>query len=64
MDLSIRGMVRMPGDAILGMTDIAPRRLDVVGTGAQLVDLMELKRIDTEDIQAVAESLSKESPYG
>ncbi len=42
-------MVQIPNDTILGLTDVNPGKLNVIGNGARLYNLMELSELDKKD---------------
>lgn len=50
LDLSNRGLVNNGGSAVLGVTDIIPSQMGLQGIGADIYNLLELKRIPMEDI--------------
>jgi hypothetical protein len=56
LDLDARGMVNA-GRVFFGITNIAPGLLKLEGTGATLFELMELKDVDTKDLQRVVSLL-------
>jgi len=58
-DLYSRGMLNASGEALLGLGDVTPNKMNVQGTGAMLYNLMELWRIDTmgQDISEIVKLL-------
>ena len=51
------GIVNIPNDSLLGVTDVAPRKMQVQGAGVELGRLMELNKIPAEDLDEVASAL-------
>ncbi|SRR5215204_1501608 len=47
-------LINIPGDAILGLTDINPARMDLNGEGRILFQLMELSKIDFHELTNMA----------
>ena len=47
-------LINIPGDAILGLTDINPDRMDLNGEGRILFQLMELSKIDFHELAKLA----------
>lgn len=52
------GIVNLPNDSILGLTDVNPSSMTVQGAGVELERLMELNKISAEDLQQVAVALT------
>ncbi len=49
-----RGVLGLPGDTLLGVTDVNPAGMKVYGTGTDLYNLMELWEIDAQDLSQLA----------
>jgi hypothetical protein len=49
-DLATRQYVQMPGKYALGLLDLAPSQVKVIGIGAWLLELMQLGRIPPDDL--------------
>lgn len=57
MEMHNYGIVSIPNDTLLGITDIAPAKMHVQGAGVELRRLMELNEIPITDLQNVADAL-------
>lgn len=56
-DLIRLGILTIPGQIILDVTHINPSKVTPIGLGAQLYNLMDLKRISREDKEEIVEIL-------
>lgn len=52
------GILSIPGDSMLGVTDAIPAKMNVQGAGIDLYRLMELKNLPIEDLLEVTELLN------
>jgi hypothetical protein len=57
-DLYTRGLVNCGNDALLGVADVVPAKLRLQGPGAVMFNLMELRFIDSEDVNPLVAVLS------
>lgn len=53
------GLVGMPGDTMLGLTDVNPRKMNTQGEGKLIKVLMELNDLPAADIQQAVSVLSR-----
>ena len=56
-DLATRQFVQMPGQYVLGILDIAPSQIKVIGIGGYLLELMQLGRIPPDDLAPLHQTL-------
>jgi hypothetical protein len=56
-ELNLLGMLNCSGEAMFGLTDVNPAKMNVQGVGAHLHNLMELWTLDQIDIIKIAELL-------
>ncbi|HEU4443624.1 MAG TPA: hypothetical protein VFR94_03005 [Nitrososphaeraceae archaeon] len=47
-------MINIPGDKVLGLTDVNTAKMDLNGEGRLLVKLMELFSIDVNELERIA----------
>ena len=52
--LSSMELINIPGDKVLGLTDVNPAKMDLNGDGRLLVTLMELFSIDVNELERTA----------
>lgn len=52
--LSSLELINIPGDKVLGLTDVNPAKMDLNGEGRLLVKLMELFSIDVNELERIA----------
>lgn len=57
LDLYRQGMLIYPNEFLFGLTDVAPAKLEVQGTGVLLYNLMELGRVSSEDTTPIVQLL-------
>jgi hypothetical protein len=55
--LTFLELINIPGDKVLGLTDINPGKMNLNGEGRLLVGLMELFSIDFEELAQISRLL-------
>ncbi len=58
MEMHNYGIVNIPNDTLLGVTDVNPSQMKVQGAAVELGRLMELNKIPAKDLQQVATALA------
>ena len=53
-DLYSQGMLNASGVAMFGLGDVTPSKMNVQGTGVMIYNLMELGKVNTQDLNEVA----------
>lgn len=54
VELARLELINIPGDAVLGLTDINPAGMNINGEGRILFQLMELSKIDSQELASLA----------
>ena len=59
MDLYHRGLVNFGGTAALGVTDVDPASMTIMGLGVDIFNLMQLISVPNRDLSAIAQQLKR-----
>lgn len=57
-DLYHKGLINFSGDALLGLADVNPGKMDIQGVGVYIYQLMELVKIPDSDLEDIAKAFS------
>jgi hypothetical protein len=57
-DLYHKGLINFSGEALLGLSDVNPGKMEIQGVGLYIYQLMELVEIPDSDLKDIVEAFS------